>query len=129
YTTLFRSTFEGGKRGRFTFLLDYQNRIPVAYFEINGGEKGLIFHYKSAEYFNEIWMAFYGLEDYQRGQVTYSDVNDLIDIANYDMDLDLREHKKRLVLRARLDSQVRYANLRAVSFQIGESLSEDESQR
>ena len=125
----FCATFEGGKRGRFTFLLDYQNRIPVAYFEINGGEKGLIFHYKSAETFNEIWMAFYGLEDYQRGQVTYSDVNDLIDITKYDMDLDLREHKKRLVLRARVNSQVRYANLRAVSFQIGESLSEDEDQR
>ena len=125
----FCATFEGGKRGRFTFLLDYQNRTPVAYFDINGGEKGLIFHYKSAESFNEIWMAFYGLDDYQRGQVTYSDVNDLIDIAKYDMDLDLREHKKRLVLRARLNSQVRYANLRAVSFQIGESLGEDEDQR
>jgi hypothetical protein len=125
----FCATFEGGKRGRFSFLLDYQNRIPVAYFEINGGEKGLIFHYKSAEYFNEIWMAFYGLEDYQRGQVTYSDVNDLIDITKYDMDVDLREHKKRLVLRARLNSEVRYANLRAVSFQIGESLGEDGDQR
>jgi peptidase M1-like protein len=125
----FCATFEGGKRGRFSFLLDYQNRIPVAYFEINGGEKGLIFHYKSAEYFNEIWMAFYGLEDYQRGQVTYSDVNDLIDIAKYDMDLDLRQHKRHLGLRARITSQVRYANLRAVSFQIGESLSEEEDQR
>ena len=59
----FCATFEGGKRGRFTFLLDYQNRIPVAHFDINGGEKGLIFHYKSAESFNETWMAFYGLED------------------------------------------------------------------
>ena len=125
----FCATFDGGKRGRFSFLLDYQDRIPVAYFEINGGEKGLIFHYKSAEYFNEIWTAFYGLEDYQSGQVTYADVNDLINISKYDMDLDLREHKKRLGLRARVTSQVRYANLRAVSFQIGESLGEYEDQR
>ena len=125
----FCATFDGGKRGRFSFLFDYQSRIPVAYFGINGGEKGLIFQYKSQYYFNEVWMAFYGLDDYQRGQVTYSDANDLIDIAKYDMDLDLREHKKRLVLRARVDSQVRFANVRAVSFQIGESLGEDEDRR
>ena len=125
----FCATFEGGKRGRFSFLLDYQSRIPVANFDINGGEKGLIFHYKSTDYFNEIWMAFYGLEDYQRGKVTYADVNDPIDITKYDMDLDLREHKKRLGLHARVASEVRYANLRAVSFQIGESLDVFEDQR
>ncbi len=125
----FCATFDGGKRGRFTLLLDYQSRIPVAYFDINGGEKGMIFHYKSQDYFNETWMAFYAEEDYQRGQVTYADINDLIDIVKYDMDLDLREHKKRLVVRARIDSQVRAANVRAVPFQIGESLSESEDQR
>ena len=42
----FFATFDGGKRGRFSLVLDQQNRIPVANFGINGGEKGLIFTYK-----------------------------------------------------------------------------------
>ncbi len=125
----FFANFDGGRRERFSALLDYQDRIPVANFGLNGGEKGLIFAYDSSEYNNEIWMAFYGAEDYKRGTVTYSDVNDLIDIAHYDMNLDLREHKKYLRLSARIDSQVRYPNIRAVPFAIGESLGEAESQR
>jgi hypothetical protein len=125
----FFASFDGGKRGRFSLVLDYQNRVPVASLGLNGGEKGVILRYKSTEYFNEIWMAFYGLEDYERGQVSYSDVNDLIDITKYTMNIDLREHKKRLGLLAHVTSQVRYANLRAVSFQIGEGLSEYDSQR
>ncbi|MEP6706556.1 MAG: M1 family aminopeptidase [Pyrinomonadaceae bacterium] len=125
----FFANFDGGRRNRFSALLDYQDRIPVANFGLNGGEKGLIFAYDSSEYNNEIWMAFYGAEDYQRGTVTYSDVNDLIDIAHYDMNLDLREHKKYLRLSGRIDAQARYPNIRAVPFAIGESLGEAESQR
>ena len=125
----FFAYFEGGKRGRFSLVLDYQNRIPVANFDLNGGEKGLIFNYQSDIYHNEIWMAFYGLEDYQRGSVNYSDVNDLIDISHYDMDIDLREHKKYVRLRARLAAEARFGNLRALPFRIGENLGVFESWR
>jgi hypothetical protein len=125
----FFANFDGGKRGRFSFVLDYQNRMPVANFSLNCGEKGLIYAYQSDIYSNEIWMAFYGQEDYQRGSVNYADVNDLIDVIHYDMDIDLRDHKKYVRLRARAESEVRFANLRAVSFSIGEELGEDESRR
>lgn len=125
----FFANFDGGKRGRFSFILDYQNRIPVANFSINGGEKGLVFTYKSDYYDNEVWMAFYGLEDYQRHIVAYSDVNDLIDVRHYALDVDLRDHKKAVVLLARTEAAARFANLRAISFQIGENLLEYESQR
>jgi hypothetical protein len=125
----FFANFDGGKRGRFNFVLDYQNRIPVVNFGLNGGEKGLIYAYQSDIYHNEIWMAFYGQEDYQHGSVNYSDLNDLIDINHYDMDIDLRDHKKFVRMQARVESEVRFANLRAVSFSIGEDLGEFESWR
>ena len=125
----FYGSFDGGKRGKFGFVLDYQNRIPVANFDINGGEKGLIYNYQSEIYNTEIWMAFYGLEDYQRGNVAYSDVNDQLDIKHYDLDVDLRDNKKMVRLQARVQSEARAANLRAISFRIGEDLGEAESWR
>ncbi len=126
---IFFGSFDGGKKGRFSFLRDHQNRIPVANFGLNAGEKGLIFKYKSDDYENEVWTAFYGLEDYQQGRVVYSDVNDLIDVAHYDMDLDLRDHKKLVRLRAAVRAQPRFAKLRAISFQIGEALGEVDNLR
>ena len=125
----FFATFDGGRRNRFSALLDYQNRIPVANFDLNGGEKGMIFDYQPSDYFNEVWMVFYGAEDYKRNTVTYSDVNNLVDIQHYNLDLDLRDHKKYLRLAARITAQSNLANLRAVPFLIGESLSEFESHR
>ena len=125
----FFATFDGGRRGRFSLLLDYQSRIPVANFDINGGEKGLVFTYKSDYYENEVWLAFYAQEDYQRGTVAYSDVNDQIDIARYDMNLDLRDHKKALSLFTKIQMKALQPNLRALTFSIGEDLGEYESQR
>jgi hypothetical protein len=126
---LFFATFDGGKRERFSYVFDPQTRIPTAFFDINAGEKGLIFSYKSTININEIWMAFFSLEDYARGIVAYSDVNDLVDITHYEMDADLREPKKKLGLRAKTGMQTRFPNLRAVTFTIGESLGESEDQR
>ena len=125
----FYASFDGGKRGRFNLLLDYQNRLPVANFDINGGEKGLIYNYQSEIYNTEIWLAFYSQSDYQRGSVAYSDVNDQLDIVHYDLDVDLRENKKYVRLLARVQSQARAGNLRAVSFSIGEDLGQAESWR
>jgi hypothetical protein len=125
----FFANFEGGDRGRFSFLLDYQNRIPVANFRLNAGEKGMLFHYDSGLRSNDIWMAFYALEDYQRGTVSYSDQNDIINVTNYDMDLDLRQHKDNLRLQARIRSEGKVANARAIPFSIGEGLDEEENTR
>jgi len=125
----FFATFDGGKRGRFGLVLDYQTRLPVTNFGLNGGEKGLIYKYSSDIYSAEIWMAFYALEDYQRGSVAYSDINDLLDVSHYDLDVDLRENKKYVRLLARVQSQTRVASLRAISFRIGEDLPEFESRR
>jgi hypothetical protein len=125
----FFANFEGGKRDRFSVILDYQNRIPVANFNINGGERGLIFSYRGVIEGNDIWMAFYGLDDYRRNAAEYSDVHDLIDITHYQMDLDLSEPTTKLRLGARLTVKVLFANLRAITFELGESLDEYDNER
>src|SRR6266404_2514675 len=125
----FFATFDGGRRDRFSLLLDYQSRIPVANFEINAGEKGLIFKYRTSLHGNDIWMAFYGLEDYERRKVEYSDVHNLVDISEYKMDIDLTDPGHSLKLVSQIGLKVLYPNLRAISFQIGESLGEEENQR
>jgi hypothetical protein len=120
----FFATLDGGRRGRFSLLLDHQTRIPVANFGINAGEKGLIWTYDSDLYFTQVWLAFYSLEDYQRGAVAYSDVNDQIDLKHYRMDVDLREHKNRLKIHAQIEAEPKIANVRVVTFTVGESLGE-----
>lgn len=125
----FLGTFDGGKRGRFSMVLDYQNRIPVSNFGINAGEKGLIWKYDTGTYDTDVWLAFYGLDDYQRGNVSYSDANDQIDIAHYDMDIDLRDFGKRMRILTHIVTEAIQPNLRAVGFKIGESLGEYDNQR
>lgn len=125
----FFATFDGGKRERFSYALDHQNRFPTCFFGINGGEKGMIFAYRPSIYNNETWLAFYSLEDYQTRYVAYSDMNDLVDITNYKMDLDLRAPKSRLGLKTKVQMLSRFANVSAIPFNIGESLGEYENQR
>lgn len=126
---LFFGVFDGGQRDRFSFLMDYQNRIPVANFRLNAGDKGLIYKYRSDDKDNEIWLAFASLDDFRKGVVSYSDLNDQIDITHYALDVDLRAHKDRVRLFSKIDAQTRLPNLRALSFSIGETLSEREDVR
>lgn len=125
----FFANFDGGRRNRFSFVLDHQNRIPVANFGINAGEKGLIWAYNTDVYSPEVWLGFYSLEDYQRGAVAYSDANDQIDIKSYKMDVDLRDYKDRVKLHVQVEAEPLLANVRAITFTIGEDLGELESLR
>src|SRR5687768_13315189 len=125
----FLATFEGGRRGRFSLVLDYQNRIPVSNFGINAGEKGLIWAYNTGIYGTEVWLAFYGLDDYQRGNVAYSDANDQIDIIHYRMDIDVRDSSKRMRVLAHVVAQALQPAVRVVGFKVGESLGEYDNQR
>lgn len=125
----FFAGFDGGKRGRFEMVLDHQNRIPVANFRINAGEKGLLWAYNSYMYRPEVWLAFYSNEDYQRGAVQYSDANDQIDIKRYRMDVDLREHTQRLRLNAHIEAEPKQPNVRAIAFSVGEDLGKYENER
>lgn len=119
----FFAQFDGGRRDRFAMVLDHQTRIPLGNFDINAGEKGLIWSYNTAIYRPEVWLAFYGLEDYQRGTVAYSDVNDQINIDNYRMDVDVRDYNNRLRVFSHITAEALQPNVRAIAFNVGEDLS------
>jgi len=69
----FLAEFDKGKRGRFDFLLDPQERIPSQAWEINGGEKGLVYGSVLGSVYPYVWMAFYSQDDYARKSVEFSD--------------------------------------------------------
>jgi len=125
----FLGLFDKGKRGRFSYLLDYQGRIPVSVFDLSAGEKGMIFSYRHDLYGNDIWMAFYGLADYEKGQTSYSDQFDLVDIRKNTMKIDLRDPKKMLKLEARMEATAASDNIRAIPLVLNEALSEYENRR
>ncbi len=68
---IFTATFDGGRRGRFSYVLDQQGRIPVGSFNLNGGEKGVIYAWQNALYIHDVWMAFYSEGDYAKQRVEY----------------------------------------------------------
>jgi hypothetical protein len=126
----FLAQFDKGKRGRFTFLLDYQGRIPTTSFGVNGGEKGLIFQYRSVAIGgNDVWMAFYAEADYRRGMVSYSDAFDLVATNHYEMRVDLRDPGKRMTVEARMMLRSLSEGIWAVPFAVSEDLPEFDSMR
>jgi hypothetical protein len=125
----FFGTFDGGRRNRFTYILDQQKRIPTDYFNLNAGESGIVFKYKSETYDNDIWLAFYTLDEYASGTGSYSDLNDLVDIEHYDMDIDLKQPKKKLGLHTKMTMKSLVKDLKMVTFTIGSNLGEYEDAR
>ena len=126
---LFTATFDGGRRGRFTYVLDHQGRIPVGSFTLNGGEKGVIYDWQSALFLNDVWMAFYSESDYASKTVEYSDLHDVVDITHYELTIDLRDVRKQMGLVARMDMKVRAPSVRAIPFKIGETLPVSQNMR
>ena len=119
----FFGEFDGGHRGRFDFLLDAQSRIPVAYFGIDAGERGLIYNFNQTTLRPDVWMAFHSKEEYKRGVLPYPDASDLIKIPRYAMDVDVTQPKKMMLnLTARMDCVSRSDHLIAIPFVVGEDL-------
>lgn len=118
----FFAEFDGGKRGRFAYLLDYQSRIPVANFQIDGGERGLIYAFDKSIWGPDVWMAFYTEEDYLNGMARYSNADDLVSVPRYSMDVDVTDPKKILGLTAKMHCQPRRDHLVAIPMVVGEDL-------
>jgi Peptidase family M1 domain len=119
---LFFAEFDGGKRGHFDYVIDYQTRVPSDNFGIDGGEKGLVFAYQPAIFGTEVWMAFYGEADYGK-VIPYSDANNLVDVTHYDINVDLHAPSSKIGVATKIDMVARASNLRAIAFKIGEELS------
>ena len=126
---VFFATFDGGKLGDISYILDHQNRLPTAYFGINGGEKGLIYTYRGSTSDTEVLMAFYSESDYSKSVAAYSDAHDLVDVESYDMMLDLRSPKSKLGLRSKASMTPFIDGVRAIPFSIGENLGNYEDAR
>jgi hypothetical protein len=121
---VFLAQFDKGKRGRFGFIFDPQGRVPSVNFEINGGEKGLIFYYKYGMAEREVWMAFYSLDDYAKGRVDFSDVFDQVAVLRHDFDIDVHSPDSRwLRYDDRMEMEVQKDGIRAIHLAINETLS------
>jgi hypothetical protein len=118
---IFLAQFDEGRRGRFAFVFDPQGRIPAEAYGINGGERGLIIGTQPGKH-NDVWMAFYGLEDYQQGIAPYSDASDLVEPVRYDLALDVRNPGRSVLLTARLDLASRFNGVRAIPFRLNDDL-------
>jgi hypothetical protein len=121
---VFLAEFDKGNRGRFSFVLDLQCRIPTVNFGINGGEKGLVYAYNSTQADNDVWMAFYSLEDYEVGRVSYADAFDLVRTPKYTLAVDLREPGRMIKVNAQAQIAAIGNRVRAIPFSLTEDLPE-----
>jgi len=125
----FLAQFDKGKLGCFTYLVDQQARIPGSIFEINGGEKVMLFRYAPYAYTNDIWIATYSEDDFKRGRVSYSDLFDVVSPTNYKMEIDLRDPRDKIRNQMHIDFESSVNNLRAVSMVVNDSLSAFDNER
>jgi hypothetical protein len=126
---IFMAQFNKGRLDRFTFLLDPQARILGCNFNINGGEKILLFRYAPNAYENDIWIATYSEQDYKNGRASYSDEYDLVSPLHYTMEIDLRRARKILRTKVHIDMESSVDGLRALPMIINEGLSEYDDDR
>jgi len=124
----FLAQFDKGSRGRFYLLLDHQGRLPMSNFGLNGGEKGLFFAPDWTTSSTDVWMAFFSLENYEKGVVEYSDVHDLVSIRRNTMQVDLRDWKH-MRLETRMEMVALADGVRAIPLQINETLSARDNER
>ena len=126
---MFLAQFDKGKRGRFTYLVDHQMRLPSSVFGINGGEKVLLFAYEPYVYTNDMWIATYAEDDFAKNRVSYSDEFDLVAPQNYKMNIDVREARRILRTHMKIDFVSLADNLRTIPLSLNEGLSEFDSVR
>ncbi len=119
----------GGRLGRFAYVLDPQQRIPVANFDINAGESGLIYAFDKTLKVPDVWMAFHTEDEYRQGKARYAEANDVMTVPKYGMDVDLSDPKKMLKLTAQMECVSRTDQLSAIPLVIGEDLGSYDDQR
>ena len=123
----FFGQFDGGKRGRFSVVIDHQARVPANVFGVDGGEKGLVFQNRNFD--NDIWTAFYNQSDFSTGVVKYASVFDLVHIERYRMAIDLLNPNDWLRYEAELDITVLQDGVQLIPFKINEGLSDYDNVR
>ncbi len=126
---IFLAQFDKGRRGRFTYLIDPQARLLGSAFEINGGEKVLLFAYASTAYTNDLWIATYSEQDFEKKLVRYSDEFDLVAPLEYKMEVDLREARRILKTKIHIDFESLVDNLSVIPMTVNEGLTAFDNKR
>jgi len=119
---VFLAQFDKGELKRFTFLIDQQTRIPTSTFGINGGEKVMVFRYDGYSYTNDLWIATYSEDDFEKGRVNYSDEFDVVHPLHYKIEVNLRRARTILRTKMRIDFESLTDNLRAVPMIVNDDL-------
>ncbi len=125
----FLAQFDKGKLKCFTFLVDPQCRIPNYTFEIDAGEKVVLFRYDSYAYSNDLLIATYSEEDFTQNRVSYSDDYDVADPKHYRMEIDLRKARNELRTDIRIDFKSLIDNLQAIPMVLNENITEYNNER
>jgi len=125
----FFAEFDGTRKGRFAYVLDHQARMLVSNFQVNAGERGLVYAFDKTISGPDIWLAFYTEDDYRNGRSRYADANNLISIPNYAMDIDVTEPKKMLRLTATMHCRALSEKVTAIPMVVGEDLNYFEDER
>ena len=84
----------------------------------------LLFSYAPYSYTNDMWIATYSEENFAKNQASYSDSFDLVAPLHYDMEIDVRNARKVLRTRMRIDFQSLADGLRAIPMDVNEGLTE-----
>jgi hypothetical protein len=130
----FLAQFDGGRRERFSYLLDPQTRLLGTAFGINGGEKMMLFKYAPQFYFNDVWMAAYSEEDFKSKEFKsnkgmFSDLFDLVSPKHYEMEIDLRHAKSFIGTKMRIDLEASVDNLRVLPMILNENITAFDDRR
>lgn len=126
---VFFALFDGGKPGRFGALLDHQARSLTDAFEIDGGEKGLLFQYNNLLLGNDVWTAFYDEADTARGRAAYADAFNLFEVPHTRMTIDVRDPRERIVIDAELEMLALRDGVQWIPMRLNEGLGEYEDRR
>jgi hypothetical protein len=125
----FLAQLDKGRRNRFTYVVDPQARLLGSGFDLNAGEKVLLFAYAPYAYTNDLWITAYSEEDIKNKKVRYSDEFDLVSPLLYTMEIDVREARRILKTKMRIDFQSLVDNLTAIPMNVNEGLSEYDNKR
>ena len=126
----FFAHFDGGRRGRFSVILDHQTRIPVANFRINAGEKGLIWSYDVGSLLHRK-----SGSPFMHSMTTSAETSRTLTPTTRstssitEWTLISAIYKDRVRLNAHLEAEPLQPNVRAITFSVSEDLTEYDNLR
>ena len=125
----FLAEFDKGPLGRFGALLDEEGEIPSLMFDLNAGERGLLFRYLEPSFGSELILSFLSRQDYSSGSFQYSEVYEAANLDRIRMQLDATDIARRS-LRNELEMKGKFLrDTSALLVRINDGLNEYDDER